>query len=171
MLTGHSWTQARQLVQPLRALYGQVLRAGRPVQIRTFHGWFAALLRHAPLAVMEELGLPAQHELLEDDSQARALVWRRFYQALLDAPELKADFEAVVLAYGVGMVVGFFLFRSTLFKGHDINPALVTRFAGLPPRANRLTRKSPSRCSTPVRAGCALSCAAPRSATRRNSTA
>lgn len=35
---------------------------------------------------------------------------------------------AVVLAYGVGMVVGFFLFRSTLFKGHDINRALVTRF-------------------------------------------
>jgi len=35
---------------------------------------------------------------------------------------------AVVLAYGVGMVVGFFLFRSTLFKGHAISRALVARF-------------------------------------------
>ena len=34
-------------------------RQGRPVQIRTFHSWFAALLRSAPLAVLQELGLPA----------------------------------------------------------------------------------------------------------------
>ncbi len=35
---------------------------------------------------------------------------------------------AVVLAYGVGMVVGFFLFRGTLFKGRDISGALIVRF-------------------------------------------
>ena len=35
---------------------------------------------------------------------------------------------AVVLAYGVGMVVGFFLFRSTLFRDHTISRALVLRF-------------------------------------------
>lgn len=35
---------------------------------------------------------------------------------------------AVVLAYGVGMLVGFFLFHSTLFKGRDINGGLVRRF-------------------------------------------
>lgn len=35
---------------------------------------------------------------------------------------------AVVLAYGVGMVVGFFLFRSTMFQGHAINGGLIRRF-------------------------------------------
>ena len=62
-------------------------RAGRPVQIRTFHSWFAALLRSAPLAVLQQLGLPLNYELLEDDAQAVALVWRRFYAALLAQPE------------------------------------------------------------------------------------
>ncbi|MEY3460705.1 MAG: hypothetical protein RLZZ03_358 [Pseudomonadota bacterium] len=92
-------TVTRLTVQ-LRGLYARLLASGRSVQIRTFHGWFAALLRSAPVAVLQDLGLPVNYELLEDDSQARALVWRRFYQALLDEPALKADFEAVVLAYG-----------------------------------------------------------------------
>ena len=35
---------------------------------------------------------------------------------------------AVVLAYGVGMVVGFFLFQSTLFRGRTIGRALILRF-------------------------------------------
>lgn len=84
----------------LSNLYRQVLANGRPVQIRTFHSWFAALLRSAPMATLVALGLPLNYELLEDDSQAKALVWRRFYSALLTQPELKADFESVVLAHG-----------------------------------------------------------------------
>jgi putative flippase GtrA len=35
---------------------------------------------------------------------------------------------AVVIAYGVGMVVGFFLFRGTLFRGRAIDRALILRF-------------------------------------------
>ncbi len=35
---------------------------------------------------------------------------------------------AVVLAYSVGMVVGFFLFQSTLFRGRTIGRALILRF-------------------------------------------
>ena len=84
----------------LSNLYRQVLANGRPVQIRTFHSWFAALLRSAPMATLQQLGLPLNYELLEDDSPAKALVWRRFYAALLTRPELKLDFEAVVLAHG-----------------------------------------------------------------------
>jgi ATP-dependent helicase/nuclease subunit A len=86
--------------EQLSNLYRQMLAHGRPVQIKTFHGWFAALLRSAPLAVLQQMGLPASYELLEDDGPAKALVWRRFYAALLKQPELKADFEAVVLAHG-----------------------------------------------------------------------
>ena len=84
----------------LSNLYTQVLANGRPVQIRTFHSWFAALLRSAPMATLQQLGLPLNYELLEDDSPAKALVWRRFYAALLTRPEWKADFERVVLTHG-----------------------------------------------------------------------
>ena len=84
----------------LSNLYALVLANGRPVQIRTFHSWFAALLRTAPMATLQQLGLPLNYELLEDDSRAKALVWRRFYSALLTLPDLKADFECVVQAHG-----------------------------------------------------------------------
>ncbi|MDP3354251.1 MAG: UvrD-helicase domain-containing protein [Polaromonas sp.] len=86
--------------EQLSNLYQRILDTGRAVQIRTFHSWFAALLRSAPLAVLQQQGLPLNYELLEDDAPARALVWRRFYAALLAQPDLKADFEAVVLVHG-----------------------------------------------------------------------
>ncbi|MGH8832042.1 MAG: UvrD-helicase domain-containing protein, partial [Polaromonas sp.] len=84
----------------LSNLYRSILASGRSVQIRTFHSWFAALLRSAPVAVLQRLGLPVNYELLEDDAPARALVWRRFYAAAAGDALLKADFEAVVRAHG-----------------------------------------------------------------------
>jgi putative flippase GtrA len=43
--------------------------------------------------------------------------------------DLVMPFEvAVVLAYMVGMVVGFFLFRNTLFKGYALDARLIMRF-------------------------------------------
>ncbi|MEO8014862.1 MAG: UvrD-helicase domain-containing protein, partial [Polaromonas sp.] len=84
----------------LSNLYRSMLANGRSVQIRTFHGWFAALLRSAPVAVLHRLGMPVNYQLLEDDAPARALVWRRFYAALAGEPALQADFEALVLAHG-----------------------------------------------------------------------
>ncbi|MFI5446219.1 UvrD-helicase domain-containing protein [Polaromonas sp. UC242_47] len=86
--------------EQLSNLYQGILTTGRAVQIRTFHSWFAALLRSAPIALLQQQGLPLNYELLEDDAPAKALVWRRFYAALVAQPELKADFEAVVLTYG-----------------------------------------------------------------------
>ncbi len=91
---------APALAAPLKGLYRQLLTAGRPVQIRTFHSWFAALLRTAPLGVMEQMGLPARHELLEDDSEAVAKVWRRFHDVVADDPEARRDYEASIAAHG-----------------------------------------------------------------------
>ncbi len=91
---------AERMAGQLQGLYARLLASGRSVQIRTFHGWFAALLRSAPVAVLQSLRLPVNYELLEDDSQARSLVWRRFYKALVAQADLRADFEAVVQAYG-----------------------------------------------------------------------
>ena len=56
--------------EALQNLYRQMLASGRPVQIRTFHSWFAALLSTAPLALLQARGLPAHFELLEDDAEA-----------------------------------------------------------------------------------------------------
>ena len=88
------------LRRQLSNLYRSMLAGGRSVQIRTFHGWFAALLRSAPVAVLHRLGMPVNYQLLEDDAPARALVWRRFYAALAGEPPLQADFEALVLGHG-----------------------------------------------------------------------
>ena len=84
----------------LSNLYRSMLAAGRSVQIRTFHSWFAALLRSAPVAVLHQLGMPVNYQLLEDDAPARALVWRRFYAALATDTQLLADFQALVLDHG-----------------------------------------------------------------------
>jgi len=88
------------LPEQLSNLYQSILASGRQVQVRTFHSWFAALLRSAPLAVLAQMELPANYELLEDDAPAKALVWRRFYAALVADAERKADFEAVVFEHG-----------------------------------------------------------------------
>ena len=89
-----------ELRRQLAGLYRAMLAGGRAVQIRTFHSWFAALLRSAPVAVLHRMGLPVNYDLLEDDAPARALLWRRFYAAITDDALLKNDFETLVLAHG-----------------------------------------------------------------------
>ena len=84
----------------LKNLYRQILASGRPVQIRTFHSWFAALLGTAPLALLQAQGLPAHFELLEDDAQAVAEVWGPFLHAVAASAGLRADYEAVVARHG-----------------------------------------------------------------------
>ena len=84
----------------LQNLYQSLLQGGRSVQIRTFHSWFATLLRNAPMALLQEMGLPAQYELLEQDAEALALVWPRFFQRVAAAPESLNDFETSVRLYG-----------------------------------------------------------------------
>jgi ATP-dependent helicase/nuclease subunit A len=88
------------LIEPLRQLHRGLLLQGRSVQIRTFHSWFAALLRNAPISMLDALGLPATYDLLEQDAQAIAQVWRPFQARLLREPELRADYEAVIATHG-----------------------------------------------------------------------
>ncbi|MCB2019007.1 MAG: UvrD-helicase domain-containing protein, partial [Hydrogenophaga sp.] len=97
---GMAPAEASRRVGDLKGLHAQLLATGRPVQIRTFHSWFAALLRGAPLSVLDELDLPPDHELLEDDTEAVALVWPRFYAAVVADPSLHRDFMDSVARYG-----------------------------------------------------------------------
>jgi len=91
---------ASDRVEMLRTLQQKVLEAGRPVPIRTFHSWFAALLGTAPLSVLTALGFPARYTLLEDDSEAVALVWRRFFARLTADEAAQADYRALVAVHG-----------------------------------------------------------------------
>ncbi|MDP2417991.1 MAG: UvrD-helicase domain-containing protein, partial [Hydrogenophaga sp.] len=97
---GLSAADAQRRAPEARSLHPRLTALGRPVQVRTFHGWFAALLRGAPLSVLQELELPPQYELLEDDAQAVALVWPRFYAALTASPNDKQDFMDSVAQHG-----------------------------------------------------------------------
>ncbi len=97
---GISLQPARELREPLSNLYQTLLDGGRPVQVRTFHSWFAALLRNAPLAVLQQLGLPARYELLEDDKDAVAALWRPFHAAVVAEPAARQDYLEAVAAYG-----------------------------------------------------------------------
>lgn len=97
---GVSPALAPEKSQALQDLYRQTLAHGRAVQIRTFHGWFAALLGSAPLALLQAQGLPARFELLEDDAQALRLVWGPFLRAVAGNAELRADYQALVARHG-----------------------------------------------------------------------
>src|SRR5690606_9811189 len=91
---------ARDKREQLQKLYRQTLEADRPLQIRTFHSWFAALLSTAPLSVLQAHGLPTHYELLEEDEEAVAEVWRPFLQAVAQDAALRADYEACVARHG-----------------------------------------------------------------------
>ncbi|MBD3892944.1 UvrD-helicase domain-containing protein [Hydrogenophaga sp.] len=97
---GLSAADARARAAELRGLQQRVDAHGRSVQLRTFHSWFAALLRSAPLSVLQQLRLPPQYELLEDDSLARAQVWPHFYAALASRPLERQDYMDCVAEHG-----------------------------------------------------------------------
>jgi ATP-dependent helicase/nuclease subunit A len=97
---GMSDEEAHRRAPQARALHARVMALGRPVQVRTFHSWFAALLRGAPLSVLQALKLPVQYELLEDDARAVQQVWPRFYGALASHPADRQDYADAVGMHG-----------------------------------------------------------------------
>ena len=83
--------EAERLAPRRAALFDEVLEGGRPVEVRTFHAWFAQLLRSAPLELLAELGLQPDVELIEDPQDHRADVFRRFHAAILRDDGLQRD--------------------------------------------------------------------------------
>lgn len=94
--------------QALAALHGRVLDSGRAVEIRTFHAWFAQLLRAAPFELLDEIGIDPDGELLQDLSDHRAEVMRRFHAALLRDDALRADHAALIAARGRSQAARWF---------------------------------------------------------------
>ena len=92
--------RAEALAPALGALYGKVLDAGRPIEIRTFHAWFSQLLRAAPLALLDRLGLAPEMELIEDLEDHRPAVMRSFQGRVLRDPVLRVDYAAMTARRG-----------------------------------------------------------------------
>jgi ATP-dependent helicase/nuclease subunit A len=84
----------------LSNLYQKTLQNPRSVQIRTFHSWFAQLLRSAPVAIVQSLGLPSPYELLEDDEQAADELWPSFHALLLEDAALHQVYRQAVHVVG-----------------------------------------------------------------------
>ncbi len=101
--------EAARLEPALAGLYEQLLRGGRVVEVRTFHAWFTQLLAHAPLALVQRLQLPLQHELIEDPFVLRDALLRRFHRAVQADAALRQDYFALVARHG----------RSTLLSWLD----------------------------------------------------
>ena len=101
---GLSPARAEQLAPALGELQGRVLAAGRPIEIRTFHAWFAQLLRAAPLVLLDRLGLAPGMDLIEDVEDHRPAVFRAFHAAVLADAALRADYAAMTALRGRAML-------------------------------------------------------------------
>lgn len=140
-------------VPRLKGLYRRLLEGGRPVQFRTFHAWFAGLLRNAPLAVLRELGLPSNYELLEDDAEARGHTWRPFFEAVTADREALADYYAVVATHGrsqTAKALGEALSKRVEFSLADAENA-VQHFSALHPSLDGLDEPTDALRGEPVR--------------------
>ncbi|MFG6449592.1 UvrD-helicase domain-containing protein [Roseateles sp. BYS180W] len=93
---GLSAEQAQARAQDLAGLQQRLLEAGRSVDIRTFHAWFSQLLRAAPLALLQSLGLSPELQLLEDEAELMPELWRQFHSAVLADPQLREDYQALI---------------------------------------------------------------------------
>ncbi len=90
---------AQTLAEPLRQLQQRLLASGRAVEVRTFHAWFAQLVSHAPMALLQRLELPAAMQLIEDTTVVHGELFRRFHAVVLNEPGLRADYAALVLRH------------------------------------------------------------------------
>ncbi len=96
---------AAALAPALGGLQRRLLAAGRAVEIRTFHGWFAQLLSNAPLQLLDQLRLPPGAELVEDTGLLRAELFRRFHRAVQADAALRADYLALVRQHRRGTLL------------------------------------------------------------------
>jgi ATP-dependent helicase/nuclease subunit A len=87
-------------LEKLRNLQAQLLQNPHTVQIRTFHGWFTALLQSAPQAVFADLGLPHPFTPVESDASLIEQVWPAFYAAVAADAQLDADYASLISDLG-----------------------------------------------------------------------
>ncbi|MCX7660189.1 UvrD-helicase domain-containing protein [Caldimonas sp.] len=93
---GLSEPEAHRQAATLGGLYERLLESGEQVEVRTFHAWFAQLLRAAPLHVIDELGLVPQARLLEDTAELQGPTWLEWLRRVHADPGLRDDLAALM---------------------------------------------------------------------------
>ena len=93
---GMGAAQAEATADRLGALHETLLRQGRRVEVRTFHAWFTQLLAHAPLSLLQRLGLPLAYETIEDTAVLRDELFRRLHRHVHADAALRADYVGLV---------------------------------------------------------------------------
>jgi ATP-dependent helicase/nuclease subunit A len=91
---------AERLAPALGRLNERVLATGRPVQVRTFHAWFAQLLRMAPLEVLADIGLSPGMALIEDPQELGPELMRRFQRRVAADSSLRSHYQGLVAGQG-----------------------------------------------------------------------
>lgn len=92
--------RAAQFAPRLQALQAELLERGEPVEVHTFHAWFAQLLRAAPVALLQQLGLAPELRLIEDESELAQALGRRFRTRVRRDPELQAAYLELARHHG-----------------------------------------------------------------------
>ncbi len=105
---GVAAADAARLAGDLGGLQRRLLEAGRAVEVRTFHAWFAQLLKAAPHELLDEIGIDPDGELLQELDDHRAGILRRFHAALIADPPRRADYEALVALRGRSQAAKWF---------------------------------------------------------------
>ncbi len=118
---GMAPAEAEARAADLGALHERLLRGGRPVEVRTFHAWFTQLLSHAPLELLDHLGLPLEHELIEDMAVLQRPLLARFHRAVDGDAELRATYVRLVGRHGRAGVLAWL--DAAWFKGAEIRRA------------------------------------------------
>ncbi|MFM9916359.1 MAG: UvrD-helicase domain-containing protein, partial [Rhizobacter sp.] len=95
---------AQALAPTLAGLQQRLQRAGRSVEIRTFHAWFSQLLKAAPLDLLIELGVQRDAQIVEDIADHENEVYRRFHGAVVADDTLRADYHQLVQRRGRSQV-------------------------------------------------------------------
>jgi len=106
---GMAEAEARAAAPALQGLQQRLLEGGRPVEIRTFHAWFSQLLRASPMALLQQLGIAPELQLLEDESELMPEIWRGFHAQVLADADLLADYQALVDECGRSTVLRWLL--------------------------------------------------------------
>lgn len=76
--------EAAQRAPALIGLHERVLASGRAVEVRTFHAWYAQLLRAAPIELLAGMGLAPGLTPVEELDDLRPELMQAFHRALLD---------------------------------------------------------------------------------------
>jgi ATP-dependent helicase/nuclease subunit A len=101
---GMNEADAQRLAPALGQLRARVLASGRVVQVRTFHAWFAQLMRMAPLEVLVEHGLSPGMALIEDPQELEPELMRRFQRRVAADDDLRTDYRALIARQGRAVV-------------------------------------------------------------------